>query len=155
MSETPEQSGPEQGEAGQPKMTEGTPEATLPIGTVEDILAAAPGDLVQEVIDVPEWGCSLKLQSLTAAQAAAIKSVGLDYKGEDLEVGWAAMEKEQFIQGVVEPSFTPQQVNQLYATSGRGFARVLAWLDAKSSIDKEALQNARAEFRESQQSTEV
>jgi len=131
-----------------------TQDGTLPIGSVEEILKKAPEDLVEEVLDVPEWGCSVKVRSFTAAQAAAVKQRGFGFKGDETLVAWAEMEIMQFKQGVVEPAFTEDQVRELHLSSGRGFARVIEKLDELSKIDKEALAKAREEFLQSQKSEE-
>lgn len=120
----------------------------LPIGTVEDILKRAPSDLVEEIVEVPEWACSVKVKSFTAAQSAEVKQRGLAFKGEDTKVAWAEMEIAQFQMGVIEPKFTDEQVRELHLHSGRGFARVIAKLDELSGTDKEELRKAQREFQE-------
>lgn len=126
----------------------GQQNGSLPLGTVEQILERAPADLVEETIEIPEWKCSVKLRSFTAAVAAEIKQVGLAFKGEDTNVAWARMEITQFQRGVIEPRFSEEQVQKLHATSGRGFARVIQWLDEKSGTDKEELRKAQREFQD-------
>lgn len=123
--------------------------ASLPIGTVEDILNAAPKDLVEDLLQVPEWGFSVRVRSLTAAQQAKVKQASIDLSGKAPDVVWAAMERVQFGEGVVEPAFTPAQVEQLHRSSGPGFARVIAKLDEISGMSKEELRKAQNEFRES------
>jgi hypothetical protein len=127
----------------------------LPIGTVEDILKKAPEDIVTETIDVPKWGCSVKIRSFTAAQSAMIKQRGFAFKGEETAVAWAEMEILQFQQGVLEPHFTEEQVRELHLSSGPSFALVIEELDRLSRIDKEALRKARDEFPKSEQPDEV
>jgi len=129
-------------------------DGALPIGSVEEILKKAPDDLVEENLEVPEWGCSVKVRSFTAAQAAAVKQRGFGFKGDETLVAWAEMEIMQFKQGVVEPAFTEDQVRELHLSSGRGFARVIEKLDELSKIDKEALAKAREEFLQSQKPEE-
>ena len=123
----------------------------LPVGTVAQILEAAPKDLIEETFDVPEWDCAVKLRSFSAAQAARIKQVGFNFVGEETDVAWAEMEKAQFQEGVVEPKFSDEEVLQLHITSGRGFARVIKRLDEITNLDKEAVKKAQEEFRESEQ----
>lgn len=119
----------------------------LPIGTVEQILAEAPKDIVEEVLPIPEWGCSVKVRSFTGMQAAAVREASVQGSGQDAKVAWAEMEITQFMMTVVEPSFTETQVRELYSTSGRGFQRVITWSDEKGEVDKEALKKARDDFR--------
>lgn len=124
--------------------------AALPMGSVEKILEVAPKGLIEETIDVPEWSCRLKLRSFTAGQRAQIRQAGLMIsggKGGGPDVAWAEMEIIQFHLGVREPRFTEEQTRQLHATGAPGgFARVIAWLDQHSGIDKEELRRAREEF---------
>lgn len=123
----------------------------LPVGTVQQILTAAPDDIVEEILDVPEWKCAVKIKSFTAAQAARIKQVGFNFVGEETDVAWAEMEKAQFQEGVVDPKFSDEEVLQLHITSGRGFSRVIKRLDELSNLDKEAVKKAQEEFRQSEQ----
>jgi hypothetical protein len=139
--ETPTGAGLSPGEAR--KLTQ---EGKLPRGTVEAILKKAPEDIVEEILDVPEWDCSVVLKTFTAAEAASIKQRGIGFKGEETTFAWAEMEIMQFKMGVKEPEFTEEQVRELHLSSGRGFARVIEKLDEMGKIDKEKLAKAREEF---------
>lgn len=119
---------------------------TLPIGTVEAILAKARASIKTEVIEVEEWGCSVKICSLTAAQLAAVKQASLDFSGKTPVIQFAALEKGQFEQGVLEPKYGAQDVNVLYHSSSKGFARVIAAIDALSGTNKEELRKAQEAF---------
>lgn len=125
---------------------------SLPIGTVEGILKKAPSDLVTKVIEVPEWECSVKIRSFTAAQSAMIREKGLAFKGDETEVSWAEMEILQFQLGVVDPNFTEDQVRELHLSSGNGFGRVISELDKLSKLDKEGIRKAREEFQQQEKS---
>lgn len=127
----------------------------LPIGTVEEILKRAPSDLKEKTIEVPEWGCSVKLKSFTAAQSAAVKERGFGFKGEETTVAWAEMEISQFQMAVVDPHFNEDQVRELHLSSGPGFNRVVEEIDKLNKIDKEALRKARDEFQRSEQQAEA
>lgn len=127
----------------------------LPLGTVDRILEKAPSDIVEGTVDVPEWGCSVQVRSFTASQSAMIRQTGVSFKGDSTNVAWAQMEIEQFLLGVVRPQFTREEVAKLHLKSGRGFGRVISWLDEHSNIDKEALQSAKDEFQGPDQSDEV
>jgi hypothetical protein len=127
----------------------------LPIGSVEDILKAAPNDLKTEVLEIPEWGYSVEVRSLTAAQSARVKQRGFSFTEGGTDVAWAEMEIMQFMMGVRQPRFTEEQVLDLHNQSGAGFARIIAWIDEHSGIDKKALEESRKEFQESQKPTEV
>ena len=128
----------------------------LPIGTVKDILDRAPTDLVEEVIEIPEWGCSVRVKSFTAAQSARIKNLGFVPQADGRTViNWAKMEQVQFQEGVIEPKFSEKEVKVLHTKSGRGFQRVIDWLDEKSKMNKEEMKKVSDEFPGSDESEEV
>jgi hypothetical protein len=127
----------------------------LPIGTVEDILTAAPKDIKTEILEVPEWGYSVEVRSFTANQAARIKTRGYAFRGENVEIAWAEMEMMQFKLGVKRPDFTEEKVRELHLSSGPGFQRVIKWLDENSGIDKKALEESREEFQGQDERPEV
>lgn len=127
----------------------------LPIGTVEQILEAAPKDLVEDILEVPEWGCSVRVRSFTAAEAAAIKEEGFEFKGTETIIAWGEMEVQQFMRGVIEPEFSEEKVRELHLTSGTGFTRVTNWLEEQSNIDREKLAKLRDEFPKPSQPAEV
>lgn len=133
------------------EVAKATQRGELPIGSVEQILEAAPKDIVKDTLAIPEWGYAVRVQSFTAAQSAAIKQRGFGFKGEETTVAWAEMEIMQFQMGVIEPKFSEEQVRQLHLSSGPGFARVIEKLDDLGKIDKEALRKAREEFPGDQQ----
>lgn len=132
-----------------------TQDGRLPIGSVKDILDKAPADLAEEVLEIPEWGCSVRVRSLTAAQSARIRTRGYKTEGERTTIAWAAMEQMQFQEAVVEPKFSERDVQKLHLKSGRGFARVLEWIEEHSKIDKEALREIQKEFPGSEEPSEV
>lgn len=126
--------------------------AQLPIGTVEAILAKAPADLTEEVVQVPEWGCSVRIRSQTAGAAARVKQAGmvLDESSEQgFRIDVAVMERHQFFEGVIEPRFTLEQAEELQETSGPGFQRVIQALDRLSGTrrDGEVRRAAERDFR--------
>jgi hypothetical protein len=127
----------------------------LPKGSVEAILSAAPKDLKEEWVDIPEWGYSVQLKSFTASESARIKQRGFAIREGETAVAWAEMEIMQFELGCKNPSFTNEQVRQLHLTSGPGFARVIKWLDDNSGLDKDALKKSQEELRGPNERTEV
>lgn len=118
----------------------------LPIGSVADILEAAKHDVTEETIDIPEWGMSVRIKSLTAADDARMKSASAvpGQNGSAPRVDIGAMERVQFQTGVVEPKFRMEDVNVLQHRSGSGFKRVIRALD-RISGGSEADQIAKAE----------
>lgn len=125
-----------------------TQTSDLPIGTVEQIMEAAPNDIVEETIEIPEWGCSVRVRSLTAAQESQVKQHGLTFKGDSTKVWFAEMELRQFQAAVVEPKFRLDDAKKLQHTSGRGWGRIIAWVDKQSSLSKEEMRKMRDEFLE-------
>ena len=125
----------------------GTQDGSLPIGTVAQILERAPSDIVQETIPVPEWGCSVRVKSLTAAQEAQVKQKGLEFRGETTKVWFAEMELAQFQASVVEPKFKLDEARQLQNISSKGWQRIIGWIDKQSSIDKEEVAKLQTEFQ--------
>lgn len=121
--------------------------STLPIGDVQSIIANAPSDCVEEILEVPEWGCSVRLRSLTARQAAEVKQVGIKLAQRGASLVHTEMEKAQFLHGVIEPKFNAQEVNVLFETAGGGgWSRVIAWLDEHSGTSEEERRKAAEAF---------
>lgn len=123
-----------------------TPDATPQIGTVEQILNA-PSDLVHEIVDVPEFGCAVKIRSLTAAQSAKVRQAGIVGVGDKARLDFAALEKAQFLHGVAEPKFRPEDVNVLHHRSGPGFQRVIKAVDRISGTDPKSLKETLESFQ--------
>lgn len=122
----------------------------LPIGTVDGILEAAPKDCVEEILAVPEWGCSVRVRSLTARRVADVKEVGMKLAKNGASIVHTEMEKTQFLHGVIEPKFSPMQVNELFhKAGGAGWSRVIDWLDEHSGTSEEERRKAAAAFQES------
>jgi len=120
--------------------------STLPIGTVEGILEEAPNDIVDEVLEIPEWKCSVRVRSFTASQAAKIRSAVVNTATDEFD--WTESEVLQFMAAVVEPKFEEEDVRRLHKSSSYGFKRVLRWI-TEHSMSKEDLQALREEFRDS------
>lgn len=132
-----------------------TQSGKLPVGTVREILDA-PTDTVEEILEVPEWKCSVKVRSFTAAQSARVKQHGFKSRPDGgVEIAWAAMEHLQFKEGVIEPQFSELEVRRLSLKSGPGWARIINWLDEHGKIDKEALERVQDEFPGSDKPDEV
>lgn len=139
----------------EPQVTPGLDDDDLQIGSVEEILERASSDIIEKILPVPEWGVAVKVRSFTAAQSATIRTVGFQQEGEGVNINWPLMEQTQFKMGVVEPAFSEKEVRQLYMKSGRGFQRVIKWLDENSGLDKEAMKEIKETFPGSDERTEV
>lgn len=122
------------------------------IGTVEAILKAAPLDIKEEVLPIPEWKdekgnvIAVKVRSFTSSQAARIRKRMYIQKGDRMDINWEAWELAQFEEGVIEPRFSADQARSLHMLSGKGFQRVIQWLDEKSGIKKEEVREAEDAF---------
>lgn len=119
--------------------------------TMQDWLQG-PGDLKEaDVQDVPIEGKSVKVRGLPAAYSNQASSEALELKtdrnGEQLAtVNTARLEVLQFAHGVVEPSVTVDQAEQIAQKYGPAFKKVIAKIDELSGVDKEAIENANATF---------
>lgn len=127
------------------------------VGTVEQIIRAAPADIVEEVVPIPEWKTedgttiiAVKLRSFTSAQSARIRKRQYSQKGDQVEINWAAWELAQFEEGVIEPKFDANQTRALHEVSGKGFQRIISWLDEKSGIKKNEERDTQEAFQEEQ-----
>lgn len=126
----------------------------LPIGTAQQILEKAPSDIVEEILEIPEWGYSVRVRSFTAAMAARIKSNGFQPQADGSTiVNWAAMEQTQLKQGIVEPKFSEDEIKKLYNKSGQGVQRIIEWLDEHSKMDKDEMKQKEREFQGSEESS--
>lgn len=115
--------------------------------TADQAVENAPADLVEkDVEDV--FGGKVRIRSLSAHQAAAVKQASINLQGRNPDVVWAQMELKQFRYGVINPQFSEDQVRSLHIASGPSFAKVIAAIDALSGIDKEELRTAQQEFPE-------
>jgi hypothetical protein len=62
-------------------------------------------------------------------------------------MNWEALEKAQFLYGVLAPKFSAEQVNQLHHRSGPGFARVIRELDGVSGTSPKAVKETLEAFQ--------
>jgi Iap family predicted aminopeptidase len=116
--------------------------------SVEAALSAAPSDIQEK--DVEVWGGKVKVRGLTAAQSTRIRQIGVSVKNTGADLAWAEMEKMQFKLGVVQPSFSTEDVEKLHRVSGAGFAAIIDAIDELTGIRKEDLRKAQEDFQESE-----
>lgn len=114
----------------------------LPLGNLADILAM--NDVSEKVIDVPEWGCSVKIKGLTKAQQIALRKQAV-FRGT---VDEAKMEGLLFVYGVVEPKFAPEHIDRLFEHSSGPVDKVLLEIMRLSGMSDDADKEAEADFRE-------
>jgi hypothetical protein len=114
-------------------------------------LGPGAGDLrEQDVEDVPVKGQSVRVRALPAAYSNQASSEALVYetfRGEQrARIDTGKLEVLQFAHGVIEPSFTVAEAEQVAKTFGPAFKRVIEVIDEISGVDKEALEEAQVRF---------
>lgn len=130
-------------------------EDKLPIGTKEEIQDVAGRDIKEEILEIPEWGYSVRVRAFTAAKQATVRQIGFQQSDGGVIINWSMMEIAQFQMGVVEPSFSEKEVRNLHSKSGPGFQRIIKWLDDNSGLDKKAMEDAKDRFQGSDESGEI
>jgi len=108
----------------------------LPLGSIDQILGAQ--DLREEVVNVPEWGCSVRVRSFTKADQQAMReqaTIAGEMDDQRLEV-------LMVIHGVIEPKFSLDQYEQLRNKSATALDRVLTAITSLSGIGKDAIEAA-------------
>jgi len=108
----------------------------LPLGSVDAILAIDDREI--HSVDVPEWKCSVKVQPLTKAQEHAIRKRATRGNKVDEQL----VEGLYFVHGVVEPKFTPDQVNRIMEKNSSAVNKVLLKIMDISGISEEAAEEA-------------
>lgn len=88
--------------------------------SVEDILNAKDSNEV--VVEVPEWGGSVKVRSITKGTQQKLRESSTDKKGE---INASKLELLLFVYGLAEPQFTEGQIEQLKEKSSVAFDKVL------------------------------
>lgn len=127
---------------GSAPVTAVTDVAGLRILSVEDILSAE--DLPSETVPVPEWGGAVTIRGFSKAREFAIRQEAMGADGLDEE----RFEMLLFINGVVEPQFSVDQLEVLKEKSGSVIDRVLTRIMDISGLSKEAQERAKARFPE-------
>lgn len=135
-------------ELGTPTEVEATNGTPRSYATAEQLLENAPKDIIEKDVENVFGGLTVRVRGLTASQAARVKQLSFNIKGNTPEVGWSQMEIAQFEMGVIQPVMAHEQVVMLHRMSGPSFARVIEVLDEISGIGKEELRTARTEFQE-------
>lgn len=120
--------------------------------TAEQAIENAPNDIKIEYVDdvFPDKNGvtgSVKIRSLTAFESTQVKQMSIKMNRGDTAIIWAEMERMQFGYGVIEPSFTKEQVRSLHGTAGGSFAKVIDAIDKISGINKTEMREAVDDFR--------
>lgn len=120
--------------------------------TVEEILAAP--DIVEQVVEVPEWGGSLRIRSFTKAQVQFM-SERASKQTLDRRTGQATrvvdadrLNDIMFAEGVIEPRFSPEQVAALASKNAAPYLRVMKAILQLSGLSDTSTGAAEATFSE-------
>lgn len=109
-----------------------------------------PGDLKEaDVEDVPVPGQSVRVRGLPAKYAAEVQGqLKLVTEGREqvAKIDVATMEMLQFVHGVIDPMFTPDEARSIQERFGPAFRKVVEKIDELSGIDKEAIEQTTARF---------
>lgn len=120
--------------------------------STKDAWLESAGDLAEEVVeDVPVKGQSVKVRALPAAFANDAQSRALEMRtvgrGDQVaRVNTRVLEILQFQHGVIEPTFTYEEAEQIAEKFGPGWRKVIGKIDELSAIDKAAIARAEATF---------
>lgn len=101
-------------------------------------------DLVDDYVDVPEWGGVVQIRSFTKG-----KQIEIDKRATvNEEVDPQLVQMYAFLEGVVDPEFELDDQEWLREKSAAAFDRVVTRIFELSAIGRERAEEAEARFRE-------
>lgn len=106
--------------------------------TVADILAAS--DIVEEDVDVPEWGGTVCIRGFTKERQQELRKMATDPRTGKID--GEKLEMQIFIYGVIDPQFQPVQQTELKKKSAGALDRVLKRILAISGMSEDAVEEA-------------
>ena len=106
----------------------------------EDILTA--NDVVEVIVDVPEWNGSVKIRTMTKAKQLQLR----DNATVNGKVDGARLEVLMFVAGVIEPQFTAADYDALKEKNAKAMDRVLEKIMSSSGLNEESLKAAEKEL---------
>lgn len=107
--------------------------------TAAEILAA--NDIVEEEVEVPEWGGAVRIRAFTKARQQELRRMATDPRTGRIDN--EKLEMQIFIHGVIEPEFAPVQQTELRLKSAGAMDRVLTRIMAISGLTSEAVDDAK------------
>jgi hypothetical protein len=120
--------------------------------STKDAWLTSQGDLTEaDVEDVPVKGQSVRVRALSARYSAEVQSqVKMVNEGRSqvAKIDVPTMEMLQFVHGVIEPQFTPDEARQVQEKFGPAFRKVIKVIDDLSGIDKEAIESTEQRFQD-------
>lgn len=117
------------------------PDQSPRIKSVDEILAIA--DTPEAVVHVKEWDTDIKVRGLTKRQQIDIRQRAM----RDGEVDPEWVQRYMWLEGVVEPKFSDEQIGQLFEKNAGAVDTVLTRLLELSGMDPEAIKKREATFR--------
>ncbi len=109
--------------------------------TVEQIMTA--NDIVERVVDVPQWGGSVRIRGLTKGQHQQLRKRATSRSQVDTD----RLEMLLFSESVIEPRFTLEQAQSLRDKAAAPFERVLKAVLEVNGLADGAVEEAEADFR--------
>ena len=103
-------------------------------------------DIVQDDVEVPEWGGSVRVQSLSVAQSQEVYEKARIPESTELDRKKTAV--YTFIFGVIDPVFQESDYDALKDKSALAMARVIARISELSGTKPESVAKAAETFRE-------
>lgn len=104
--------------------------------------------LQTEEVEVPELNGTVLIKELPGEFATShfvvVENPGTRHARS--RVDYEALERAQFRLGVVEPTFTEEQVVEIAKKHGSAYRRVIAAIDKLSGLDKESAEQTAARF---------
>ena len=112
----------------------------MAILTKEDVLNAP--DIREKVVEVPEWGGSVKVKTFTRAQHQVMRERAVI----DGVFSKNRYEMLMFVEGVVEPKFTESDVEAILQKSSTAVGRVMEEILSVIGAGPEGVASAQMKF---------
>lgn len=116
--------------------------------TLDQLLENAETELQESDVEGVFGGGKVRIRELSAHAGARVHQGNVKLVKGNPEVDIAAVQKAKFLAGVIEPSFTREQVDKLHRKSGASFSKVVAAIDALSGLDEDSEKETEAAFQD-------
>lgn len=126
-----------------PSGADGAAGAALPVISAEELLSKQT--LREEVVPVPEWGCSVRVRELSMATYQQVQEKATDDRGNLDET---RLQTNLVLAGIVEPALGDDAYEWVRGQSMRALNRVLERVMVLSGIGAGAIEDAEAMFPE-------
>lgn len=101
-------------------------------------------DLVEEIVEIPEWGGAVKIRSFSKAVQHELRERAT--QGDEIDLH--KLEVYTVLEAVIEPQFTADDFEALKAKSSGAIDRILQRVYAITGQRREDVEAAEAEFRD-------